>query len=193
MTQPFSSGALVHVPRLSRRQFLRLGGLAVATWLVPGRALAHRSGTVSEKALALYNLHTGERLRTVYWFKGNYLPEALQEISYLLRDYRAEAVRPIDPELIDLLHALSVKLEARQPFHVISGYRTPATNAMLRRYHGGVAKRSFHMYGKAVDFRLPGRSLAALRRAAISLHRGGVGYYPRSGFIHVDTGPVRYW
>ena len=179
---------------MSRRRALKLAGWMTAAWLTPRPALAHRrASTTRERALALYNIHTGERFQTVYWVEGRYIPEALQEINYILRDYRVNAVKPIDPRLLDLLYALRARLGARQPFHVVSGYRTPATNAMLRRHHRGVAKHSLHMRGKAVDIYLPGRSVATLRRVAMALRRGGVGYYPRSGFIHVDTGPVRYW
>jgi uncharacterized protein YcbK (DUF882 family) len=138
-------------------------------------------------------MHTAERLKTVYWLQGEYLPEALGDINYILRDYRTDEVKPIDPRLLDLLYAMSRKLRTRRPFHIVSGYRCPATNAMLRRYNKGVAKRSLHIQGKAVDFRLPGYTLASLRRVAVALRGGGVGYYPRSNFIHVDTGKVRYW
>jgi uncharacterized protein YcbK (DUF882 family) len=146
-----------------------------------------------ERSLGLYSLHTGERLRRVYWSEGRYLEDGLAEIGHLLRDHRTNEVHPIDPRLLDLLFALHREVNGREPFHVISGYRSPKTNAMLRRRSGGVAKKSLHMAGKAVDIRLPGRDLATLRRAALALEAGGVGHYPKVGFIHVDTGRVRAW
>jgi uncharacterized protein YcbK (DUF882 family) len=143
--------------------------------------------------LALYNPHTGEALRTVYWFRGKYLVDALQDFAYLLRDYRANEVKPIDPELLDLLYALQTRLETKAPFYVMSGYRSPSTNAMLRRASSRVARRSLHIEGQAVDISVPGRQAAEVRRAAAALQVGGVGYYPTANFVHVDTGRVRYW
>jgi uncharacterized protein YcbK (DUF882 family) len=146
-----------------------------------------------EKSLAIYNPHTGESVKTVYWFRGKYLPAALQDIDHLLRDYRSNEVKPIDPQLLDLLYAMGALLETDDPFYVMSGYRSPATNAWLRLFRRGVAENSMHMEGKAVDIRLPGHDTSLIRRAAVALQAGGVGYYPHSNFIHVDTGPVRYW
>ena len=178
----------------SRRRLLTLGGLAAAAILAPRPVLAHlrRSG-ISEKSLAFYNPHTGESLKTVYWTEGTYVPEALADINRLCRDYRCDEIIPIDLQLLDLLFAVHKKLEARQPFHIVSAYRSPATNAMLRQHNRGVAKNSLHIQGKAVDMRLPGRRIATVRRVAVSLRQGGVGYYPRSDFVHIDTGEVRYW
>ena len=110
-----------------------------------------------------------------------------------MRDYRANEIKPIDPVLLDQLYALKLKTGTKSPFHVISGYRTPATNAMLRRRSNGVARRSYHTKGKAIDIRLPGYDTHRLRNAALSLRSGGVGYYRNSNFVHVDTGPVRTW
>ncbi|WP_298036766.1 DUF882 domain-containing protein [uncultured Desulfuromonas sp.] len=182
--------------RISRRKFLRLGMMTAAGLALPLPALARFPGpVVVEKTLSLYNTHTGETLNSaVYWAEGRYLPEALTSISHLLRDHRANEATAMDPQLFDLLYALSRQMETSEPFHVISGFRSPVTNDQLRRQGGGgVAKYSLHMDGKAVDLRLPGRNLAALRRAAMSLNGGGVGYYPRSQFVHVDTGRVRTW
>jgi uncharacterized protein YcbK (DUF882 family) len=146
-----------------------------------------------EKSLAIYNPHTNEGLKQTYWFRGKYLPGALRDFDYILRDYRANEVKPIDPELLDLLYAMSTLLETEEPFYVMSGYRSPSTNAMLRMLRGGVAENSMHIEGKAVDIRLPGRDASYVRRAAVALQAGGVGYYRWSNFVHVDTGPVRYW
>ena len=147
-----------------------------------------------ERRLAFQNLHTGERLSTAYWADGGYLPEALKEIDTLLRDHRTGEVSTIDPRLLDLLHALQDRTETTGAFHVISGYRSPKSNTMLRgKGGGGVAKRSLHMKGMAIDIRLPGHDTRDLHRAAKSLKRGGVGYYRKSDFVHVDVGRVRYW
>ncbi len=175
---------------VNRRRFLKLGALALGACLSPA-ALAKQSP--GEKTLALYNPHTGEHLKAVYWAEGDYIPETLGRINHLMRDFRRDEVKPIDPALLDLLFALREKTGYRRPFHVISGYRSPATNAMLRRTSHGVAKHSFHMKGKAVDISLPGYKTGTLYKAALSLRGGGVGYYPRSGFIHMDTGRVRTW
>lgn len=147
----------------------------------------------SERRLSLRNLHTGEHLDQPYWLQGDYLPESLSAINTVLRDHRSGEVYPIDPELLDLLSALQQRLGTREGYHVISGYRSPATNARLQAKSSGVAKRSLHMQGKAIDIRMPGTELATLHRAAREMKSGGVGLYTRSDFIHVDTGRVRYW
>lgn len=143
--------------------------------------------------LALVNTHTGERIDLVYRESGAYVPQALAEIDRVLRDHRTNQIAPIDPALLDLVHRLGGLLDARQPFHVISGYRSPVTNARLATAGSGVARTSLHLAGRAIDLRLPGRPLEDLRAAALQLGRGGVGYYPRSDFVHVDTGRVRAW
>lgn len=148
----------------------------------------------TEKKLSFSSLHTGEYLNTTYWIDGEYQRDALTEVYHILRDWRVDETRPIDTGLLDLLFALRQELDSTRPFEIISGYRSPVTNASLRKHGGGgVAKKSLHMQGMAVDIRLPGRDLRDLRKAAISLRRGGVGFYPRSGFVHVDTGRVRRW
>jgi uncharacterized protein YcbK (DUF882 family) len=128
----------------------------------------------------------------VYWAEGRYLAEGLAAIDHLLRDHRTGEVRPIDRRLLDLLHRLAFALETRETFHVISGYRSPVTNAMLAA-RGGASPRSLHVVGQAIDLRVPGRALADLRRAALGLRGGGVGHYPSSDFVHVDVGRVRTW
>jgi uncharacterized protein YcbK (DUF882 family) len=141
----------------------------------------------------MYNAHTGESLHTVYWTNGRYLPSSLRETNYLLRDHHSDEVTDIDPELLDLLYHISTILETNEPIHVISAYRSPSTNTMLRLLHRGVAEHSWHIHGKAVDIRVPGTNARVVRQVAIALGSGGVGYYPWSNFVHVDTGPVRYW
>lgn len=177
-------------PALSRRRLLGLGARAA---LVMATVPAHALAVERERSLGFRQLHTGESLRTVYWADGEYQPEALREIDHLLRDHRADSATSMDPGLLDLLHALQSVLGSRRSYEIISGYRSPETNQALRRQGRGVAKRSYHMRGMAVDLRLPGSDLEVLRRAARRLARGGVGFYPASGFVHVDTGPVRFW
>jgi len=143
--------------------------------------------------LWLYNTHTGESVKAVYWAQGEYVPDALAEIDFVLRDFRSGDVKPIAPRLLDLAAELRRALGSNEPIHVISGYRSPATNAMLAAHSGGVATHSLHLLGEALDLRLPGRDLRDVRRAALALHAGGVGYYPRSDFVHIDIGRVRTW
>jgi uncharacterized protein YcbK (DUF882 family) len=145
------------------------------------------------RALSLHNLHTGERLTAVYWEKGQYIPEALTRIDTLLRDHRNGEVRAMAPRLLDTLAELAGRLETNKPFEVISGYRSPATNALLRSQGHAVAERSLHMDGIAADIRVQGRSLSLMRKTAVAMRAGGVGYYPKDGFIHVDIGRVRTW
>ena len=178
--------------RMHRRGFLAaLSGLALATptILLPNPADA----ATKPRKLSFYNLHTDEKLAVTYWSKGQYDAVALDEIDHFLRDWRTGDTHPIDPVLLDVLSKLRAKLQTTKPFHVISGYRSPKTNATLASANDGVARKSLHMQGKAIDIALPGHSLKKLQRAAIALQAGGVGYYPRSGFIHLDTGRVRTW
>ncbi|AWK86653.1 DUF882 domain-containing protein [Azospirillum thermophilum] len=180
--------------RLGRRDLLRagLGMAAAASVLVPGESEAGLRAP--PRHLSLMNLHTGERIQAEYWAKGRYLRDGMREINRLLRDHRTGSVHPMDPRLLDLVYALTRKIGSRNPVHVISAYRSPETNAMLREADGsGVAQNSFHMQGKAIDLRIPGLPLGHLRKAALSLRGGGVGYYPDSNFVHVDVGPLRHW
>lgn len=176
---------------VNRRRFLK-GCILATTALIAQPALA-RANPLTEKSLSFYNTHTGEKTSAVYWAGNRYLDDGLAEINRILRDHRTGDTRPMDPGLLDLLFDLCLLVETQQPFHVISGYRSPATNHMLWKSSGGVAKTSLHTVGKAIDIRVPGRDLGTLRRAAVYLGRGGVGYYPASDFVHVDTGRVRYW
>jgi len=172
-----------------RREFILGGSAALALPLPALASLGDR------RSLALDNLHTGEKLNVTYWAEGSYNSDALAEVNYVLRDYRNGEKHPIAPSLLDLLALLRSRMESAEPFKVISGYRSPATNAMLRsaHEHSGVASQSLHMQGMAIDVRLDGRSLAALHDTALSLRAGGVGYYPSSDFVHVDVGRVRRW
>lgn len=145
------------------------------------------------RRLFLKNLHTGDTVKAVYWENGRYVKGALDEARYALRDWRNGQQHEMDAGLFDIFHDLRVRLEVNRPFQIISGYRSPATNAALHARSSGVASRSLHMKGMASDIRLEGVELAHLRKAALSLGRGGVGYYPASGFVHVDTGRVRQW
>ena len=184
---------------MNRRRFLGFGATAAAAAIVPSRGLTAPATTARkapERVLSFFNTHTGERLTTAYCCGGEFQPDALARINHIMRDFRVNEIKPIDPTLLDLLHELGGTLQTDRPFHIISGYRSPHTNAMLRERgggHAGVASGSLHMIGKAIDIRVPGVQLDRLRGAARSLMLGGVGYYPASNFVHVDTGRVRFW
>ena len=181
------------MPNLVRRRDLLKFGTAAGLAAIAAPAWAQNFDVWQPRWAVLDNLHTGERFRAVYYANGSYLPDALAEATRVMRDWRTGDERFIDPTLFDALHAIGSKLEARQPFQVISGYRSPKTNAMLSRRSSGVAEHSQHVLGKAIDIRLEGVDLSNLRDAALDLGAGGVGYYPVSNFIHVDTGRVRQW
>jgi uncharacterized protein YcbK (DUF882 family) len=179
---------------ISRRKLLTMGLVTVAASIIPYKTLAAVNEVVTPgRSLSLFNVYSKETLNVVYWFEGKYLPDALARINHMFRDVRTGRVKKIDIHLIDLLFGIQKKLKCKDPFHIISGYRTPRSNAILRKRKKGVARNSLHMYGKAVDISLPGYNLRALRRAAMKLKSGGVGYYPRSRFVHLDVGKVRYW
>jgi uncharacterized protein YcbK (DUF882 family) len=141
----------------------------------------------------IHNLHTGDTLDAVYWESGRYVPDALAEAMRVMRDWRDGQEHVMDPRLFDVLHAVQTKVEASRPIQLVSGYRSPATNAMLHAESGQVAAHSQHLLGKASDIRIEGVALADLHRAAQSLKAGGVGFYPQSDFVHVDVGPLRQW
>ena len=180
--------------RLNRRGFLRLmlwaglishpskSALAFIDYLAP-----------EEKLLSLYNPNTKENFDGVYWRNGSYVAEALNDVNYLLRDVRTDAIKPIDKDLLDLIFSISIKLKPQKPLHIMCGYRTSRTNALLLKRNKSAAKNSYHIKGQAVDIRLPGLRTSELRRAAYELGQGGIGYYPRRRFVHIDVGPVRYW
>src|SRR4030066_2325581 len=175
---------------LSRRKFLKMGLLAAA---LPGFAFAGKGLSDSERRLGFLNLHTGEKTDLPYWIQGDYVPDSLAEINRVLRDPRTGEVSVSDTQWLALLHRVNAALGTARPFQVISGYRSPASNQMLAGNSSGVATRSLHMQGKAIDVRLPGIPLADLRRAGLMLKGGGVGYYPGSDFVHLDVGRVRTW
>jgi uncharacterized protein YcbK (DUF882 family) len=177
---------------LSRRSFLGmgLGAVAVAAFGCPVEAAVR---AMPERALHLYNTHTGESVKTVYWADGRYLAKSLIQVNRVLRDHRSGDVHPIDPRLLDVMVAVHKKFGNKGAIHIISGYRSPASNAMLISASDGVAHNSLHMTGKAVDIRIPGQTTRIVGKAAKTLRAGGVGTYPTSNFVHIDTGKVRYW
>lgn len=179
---------------LSRRQFLRLGAAFTAGLALPGSLHAALTpGDPQERRLVFYNTHTREKLDICYARGASYRPEALDAVNAILRDHRTNEVRPIDPRLLDLLCDIRSQAGSDACLHIISGYRSPRTNQMLRKRSRGVARKSLHMTGHAADIRIPGLSLQRLRQIAVKLGRGGVGYYPRADFVHVDIGRVRAW
>ena len=174
----------------SRRHFLKVAGSVVPALALPASAF---TADREPHQLCFYHQHTREKLDIVYRDSGAYLPDALEQISYLLRDFRSGEIYPIDPSLLDYLHAVKARTGSQSEFEIISGFRSPATNAMLRNLTDGVAKRSLHMQGKAIDVRMNDVPTASLRKAALNLRRGGVGHYPQSDFVHLDTGRFRSW
>jgi len=200
---------------ITRRRVLKSGAIAAAAILIPGVAAADEwirlPETPSEphltragfpapgrrsdrpRALSFYNVHTDESLNTVYFEDGSYVPGALTEVNYFFRDFRANETKAIDPNLLDLLHDIHSELDTSKPFNLVSGYRSAATNAWLAARSEGVARHSMHVEGRAADINIPGRQLSFLQRIALALRLGGVGYYPQSGFVHVDTGRIRHW
>lgn len=182
-----------HREALSRRSFLTLGLGAAAATMVATCPVEAAVRALPERGLNLYNTHTGEFLKTVYWSQGRYVPKSLVQINRFLRDHRSGDVAQMDPRLLDLMVAVHKKFGNKGAIHIISGYRSPTTNAMLVANSDGVAHNSLHMAGKAVDIRIPGASTKMVGKAAKSLKGGGVGTYPSSNFVHIDTGRVRYW
>lgn len=177
----------------SRRDFLKIGGGVLAGCLLPTAGWSNLLPDSSRRTISFFNTHTGERLSVCYFKSGMYCQDAMARVNHILRDHRTGEVQPIDKRLLDILFSANQKLGCASPFHIISGYRSPKTNAMLRTKSRGVAKLSYHMLGKAVDIRLPDCATRKLRNACIDLELGGVGYYPRSNFVHVDTGAFRTW
>lgn len=177
-----------------RRGFLK-GGMLFGAGLALGGVLAATPAEASYGArhVGFRCIHTGESFFGVYRVGDTYLPEAFDRINLVLRDYRTGDVFPIDPRVIDILYHIRRRAGVDASFEVISGYRSPETNAMLRKVSTGVAKKSLHMSGQAVDVRLPDISISTLRDLAVRHAAGGVGYYPRSGFVHMDTGKFRVW
>lgn len=183
----------MRLDRLFSRTFLLVTVFLLSVFA--GRPVQGDSaGTSAERRLRLYHTHTGERIDIVYRQGDTYLPEATAKLDEFLRDHRTGDVRHYDPQLYDLLSDLTAAVgHLGAEIAIICGYRTAWSNEFLRAHTAGVAKHSLHMQAKAIDIRLPGTDPLALRNAALSLHRGGVGYYPRSGFVHVDVGRVTQW
>ncbi len=167
--------------------------LVVGVAALGGASRAGATTALNTRRLVLDNLHTGEVLDVAYWQGGAYAPQALTAINHVLRDHRTGDVHAIEPTLLDLLSALSTRLETTPRFSVISGYRSPASNLAMHERSGQVASGSLHMQGMAIDIRVPGLDIAHIRNAAASLAVGGVGYYPTSNFVHIDVGRVRHW
>jgi uncharacterized protein YcbK (DUF882 family) len=176
--------------RMHRRRFLRSFGCAAVGLGAIGTA---RAGGSERRSLAFVHTHTGERLTAVYYEAGAYRPGVLQQVNELLRDFRTDTVFPIDPMVLDRLFELHSDTGGTEPFQVICGYRSRATNEALRIASGGVAEHSLHMEGRAIDVRLPGVATARLARLARQQAGGGVGYYQASDFVHLDTGRTRIW
>lgn len=174
----------------NRRGLLKAAGLLIPLAVLPLPALAR---TRDVRQLSFYHTHTSEKLDVVYVENGAYVPQALNEIDYLLRDFRSGDIHAIDPRLLDILYAVRERTGGSHRFEVISGFRSPATNRMLHEKSSGVAQKSMHLLGQAIDVRLPGVRTFDLRRAAVTMAQGGVGYYPDSDFVHLDTGRVRTW
>ena len=176
---------------LGRRRFLveSLGAAAALT----GVARQAAAVTAAPSRLSFYHIHTGEKLTITYREHGAVVPDALVEINHYLRDFRTEQIHAIDVALLDKLNALYTAFEGRGNFEVISGYRSPHTNAVLRNVTSGVAEHSLHIEGRAIDVRLTSAKTSSLRDAALAMKSGGVGYYAESNFVHLDTGKTRSW
>lgn len=182
---------------IDRRNLLKAGLVAMGTGLVSAVATpamaAMRMPTMGSYKVSFRNAHTGESFNGVYRVGNKYLPDAFEQINRVLRDFRTGEEYPIDPRSIDIVFMLQNKTGTKSQFEILSGYRSPKTNTMLRSASGGVARNSLHMVGQAIDLRLENYSTKKLRDVAIDLRAGGVGYYPRSNFVHIDSGKVRHW
>lgn len=175
----------------NRRKFLKGAAVSPLALAMPWHNVHANVGR--ERELKFHHTHTGEKLSIVYHDGNDYLNGSLDSVNKYLRDFRTEEIHEIDPHLLDQLYVLQQATESRGTFEIISGYRSPKTNAALRSKSNGVAKRSFHMQGKAIDVRLTDVSSSNLRKAAIAMKSGGVGYYRKSDFVHLDTGRARHW
>lgn len=178
----------------NRRTFLKMGAATLLTTLFPHSTLAAiRPERPEHFELSFFNIHTGERLKTCYRKNGKLVRQSLRQISHIMRDYRTGEIKTVDHNLLDLLHRITQKTPSHKPISIISGYRSPRTNAMLRKITSGVARNSLHMSGRAIDIRIPGYPSEKLYQLAINLKGGGVGFYSQSNFVHLDTGPIRCW
>lgn len=178
---------------LTRRQLLVSGGAAmIGSFFFPDLSFASAK-SLHERSLLLYNKHTGEWFKDPYWIEGKYVPESLKRLNHLLRDKLNNKTTPMDKRVLELMYALQSKISLKKPLEVICGYRSLETNNYLRKVSSGVARNSLHVLGRAVDIRMKGICLGKLRDGAKALKMGGVGYYPRSGFIHIDVRPHPYY
>ena len=187
-----AAAAAAAIPSVIQGEILKRSPLA-APAILPASAPSISAIAADVRRVALHNLHTGDKFNEVYWEKGAYVPDALAAAQHALRDWRNGEEHFMDPKLFDVLHGLTEKLGTSTPFQIISGYRSPKTNAAMHARSHGVAEHSQHMEGKASDIRVEGVELANLHKAALSLNAGGVGYYPVSNFVHVDVARVRQW
>jgi len=179
---------------VDRRRFLKIGAQAALCSAFPVSAIASIDRLLMPKRiLFLFNTHTGQKLDVCYYAQGQYQPEALKKINCILRDHRTEEIKPIHKGLLNLLHSISMTLDRPTRLHIISGYRSPETNAELSKKSKYVVKNSLHIKGEAADIRIPGYDTRRLRNVCMKLKAGGVGYYRRSDFVHVDIGLVRHW
>jgi uncharacterized protein YcbK (DUF882 family) len=172
---------------------MKIGTGFLATCLLPSAGWAALTPDHTQRSLSFYNTHTDERLNVCYFKNGSYCSDGLARINHILRDHRTGDIKAMDPMLLDLLACVHRQVGCSTPFHIISGYRSPKTNAELRKRTTGVAKLSYHMLGRAIDIRLPGCRTRRLRKVCLDLKKGGVGYYPHSNFVHLDTGTFRTW
>ncbi|WGH80407.1 YcbK family protein [Jannaschia ovalis] len=181
-------------PALTRRGLLgAFAATAVTAAPTYANAVGFLRGAGDVRRLSMHNARTGESMNTIYWIEGEYIRDAMNEISFFFRDWRRNEVKPIDNRTLDIIAATHNLVDAREPFLLLSGYRSPATNAALRSRSGGVARNSLHLKGQAADLRLSSRSVSQVARAAASCGAGGVGKYSGSNFTHVDCGQVRSW
>ncbi len=185
---------------INRRSFLglgamTLGGLIIPSLITPASAANFKGGVIGSGArrLAFRNAHTGESFSGVYRVGNKYLPDAFDQINIVMRDFRTNQKHPMDPRILDIMYTVQRMTGQSRPLEIISGYRSPKTNKMLSKTTSGVAKKSLHMQGRAIDFRMEDFSTKRLRDIAVSLRAGGVGYYSKSGFVHLDSGDVRTW
>lgn len=176
---------------LSRRAFA--AGLAAGVCLPWSASRGSSKIVYPDRSVSLNNVHTGEKENITFWSDGHYLEAGLNRVNWLLRDFRTGDVKAIDPRLMNILYLLSKRVETEDSILVLSGFRSKKTNDMLRQTTEGVARRSFHMAGRAIDIRIPKLASADVQKVALRLGGGGVGYYPSSNFVHLDTGPVRTW
>jgi uncharacterized protein YcbK (DUF882 family) len=186
-----AAAAAIAVPSLVAGESLKRSALAAPSVILPKSTASLAADGI--RRVALHNLHTGDKFDEVYWEKGAYVPDALAAAQHALRDWRNGEEHFMDPRLFDALNGISGKLDASQPFQIISGYRSPETNAMMHARSSGVASNSQHMQGKASDVRVQGVELVTLHKAALAQKAGGVGFYPVSNFVHVDVARVRTW